>query len=69
MVGNPGPHVGCRCRTRTGVDAVNTGLFEQQWRDNLYKLWLCRVGDYAERAALGDRSACWRPWAALIGSA
>ncbi len=22
-----------------GVDAVSTGLFEQQWRDNLYNLW------------------------------
>ena len=22
-----------------GVDAVSIGLFEEQWRDNLYKLW------------------------------
>ena len=22
-----------------GVDAVSTGLFEERWRDNLYKLW------------------------------
>ena len=22
-----------------GVDAVSIGLFEQQWRDNLYQLW------------------------------
>ena len=22
-----------------GVDAVSIGLFEQQWKDNLYKLW------------------------------
>ena len=22
-----------------GVDAVSIGLFEQQWQDNLYKLW------------------------------
>jgi hypothetical protein len=36
-----------------GVDAVSIGLFEEQLRDNLYKLWLCRVGDYAERAVLG----------------
>jgi RNA-directed DNA polymerase len=21
------------------VDAVSIGLFEQQWQDNLYKLW------------------------------
>jgi len=27
------------------------------------------VADYAEWAVLGDRSACWQPWAALIGSA
>ena len=52
-----------------GVDAVSTGLFEERWRDNLYKLWLCRVADYAERAVRGDRLACWRPWAALMGSA
>ena len=36
-----------------GVDAVSTGLFEERWRDNLYKLWLCRVADYAEWAVLG----------------
>ena len=52
-----------------GVDAVGIGLFAGQLRDNLYRLWLCRVEDYAEWAEPGDRSACWRPWAALIGSA
>jgi hypothetical protein len=52
-----------------GVDAVGIGVFAAQLRDNLFKLWLCRVADYAEWAAPGDRLACWRPWAALIGSA
>ena len=52
-----------------GVDAVGIGLFQEQLRDNLFKLWLCRVEDYAEWAVLGDRPACWRRWAALIGSA
>jgi hypothetical protein len=52
-----------------GVDAIGIGLFQEQLRDNLFKLWLCRVEDYAEWAVLGDRLACWRPWAALIGSA
>ncbi|MGZ6791169.1 MAG: hypothetical protein ACXVGQ_14775, partial [Mycobacteriaceae bacterium] len=52
-----------------GVDGVTIGQFEERVKDNLYKLWLCRVGDYAEWAALGDRSARWRPRAALIGSA
>jgi hypothetical protein len=35
-----------------GVDAVGIGLFAEQLRDNLYKLWLCRVEDYAEWAVL-----------------
>ena len=51
------------------VDAVGIGQFAEHWQDNLYKLWLCRVEDYAEWAARGGRLACWRPWAALIGSA
>ena len=52
-----------------GVDAVGIGVFQEQLRDNLFKLWLCRVEDYAEWAVLGDCPACWRPGAALIGSA
>ncbi len=36
-----------------GVDAVGIGLFAEQLRDNLFKLWLCRVDDYAEQAVLG----------------
>ena len=52
-----------------GVDAVSISLFKDDEINNLYKLWLCRVEDYAEWAAPGDRLACWWPWAALIGSA
>ena len=52
-----------------GVDAVSVSQFQERERDSLYKLWLCRVEDYAEWAAPGDRLACWWPWAALIGSA
>ena len=52
-----------------GVDHVSMGEFEKDLRGNLYKIWLCRVEDYAEWAAPGDRSARWRPRAALIGSA
>jgi hypothetical protein len=52
-----------------GVDEVTLGDFESDLKNNLYKIWLCRVADYAEWAARGDRLACWRPWAALIGSA
>jgi hypothetical protein len=52
-----------------GVDAVSIGEFEKDLKGNLYKIWLCRAADYAEWEATGDRSACWRRWAALIGSA
>ncbi len=52
-----------------GVDGQSIEDFEADLGNNLYKIWLCRVDDYAEWAAPGDRSACWRPWAALIGSA
>ena len=52
-----------------GVDGVTLEEFEKDLKGNLYKIWLCRVEDYAEWAAPGDRSACWWPWAALIGSA
>jgi len=40
-----------------GVDAVGIGLFQEQLRDNLFKLWLCRVADYAEWAVLGASSS------------
>ena len=36
-----------------GVDAVGIGVCAEQLRDNLFKLWLCRVEDYAEWAVLG----------------
>ncbi len=52
-----------------GADGQSIADFEADLGNNLYKIWLCRVEDYAEWAALGDRPACWRPWAALIGSA
>jgi hypothetical protein len=52
-----------------GVDEVTLAAFELDLKGNLYKVWLCRVADYAERAVRGDRLACWRPWAALMGSA
>lgn len=36
-----------------GADGVTIEQFEEGLRDNLYKLWLCRVADYAEWAVLG----------------
>ena len=42
-----------------GADGVTIEMFEKDLKDNLYKVWLCRVADYAEWAVLGDRSACW----------
>jgi retron-type reverse transcriptase len=36
-----------------GVDRVSMEGFEEDLRGNLYKIWLCRVEDYAEWAALG----------------
>ncbi len=36
-----------------GADGVTIGQFEERVKDNLYKLWLCRVEDYAEWAVLG----------------
>ena len=52
-----------------GVDMVGLEEFDSDLKNNLYKIWLCRVEDYAEWAVLGDRLACWRLWAALVGSA
>ena len=34
-----------------GIDRQTISDFEKDLKDNLYKLWLCRVRDYAERAA------------------
>ena len=36
-----------------GVDSVSMEAFEEDLRGNLYKIWLCRVEDYAEWAVLG----------------
>jgi hypothetical protein len=35
-----------------GVDEVTLGDFESDLKNNLYKIWLCRVEDYAEWAVL-----------------
>jgi hypothetical protein len=44
-----------------GVDEVDLGKFEADLKNNLYRVWLCRVEDYAEwsgrsRWKGGDRS-------------
>jgi len=47
-----------------GVDAVSVSQFQERERDSLYKLWLCRVEDYAEWAVLGadpSSSGAWAP--------
>ena len=36
-----------------GVDEVPLAEFEKDLRGNLYKIWLCRVADYAEWMVLG----------------
>jgi len=36
-----------------GVDGQSISEFEEDLKRNLYKLWLCRVEDYAEWAVLG----------------
>ena len=36
-----------------GIDEVTLGDFESDLKNNLYKIWLCRVEDYAEWAVLG----------------
>ena len=36
-----------------GADGVTIEDFKAGLRDNLYKIWLCRVEDYAEWAVLG----------------
>jgi hypothetical protein len=52
-----------------GVDAVSIRVFGADEVNNLYKLWLCRAGDYAE-PAVTRRWLCWsRPWALASSSA
>jgi len=36
-----------------GADGVTIEMFEKDLKNNLYKVWLCRVADYAECAVLG----------------
>jgi hypothetical protein len=36
-----------------GVDEQSIGEFEADLKGNLYKIWLCRVADYAEWMVLG----------------
>ena len=41
-----------------GVDKVTMEDFETDLQGNLYRIWLCRVRDYAEWAARG-LNRCW----------
>ena len=43
-----------------GVDEQTLGEFEADLRNNLYRLWLCRAGGYAE-PAVTVRRRCWSP--------
>ena len=36
-----------------GLGRVTVAEFESDLKNNLYKIWLCRVGDYAEWVVLG----------------
>ncbi len=52
-----------------GVDGQTIEEFETNLKDNLYRVWLCRVADYAEVAAPGA-DLCWSGrWAAAVDSA
>ena len=47
-----------------GVDGQSMSDFEEDLRNNLYRIWLCRVEDYAEWAVLGadpSSSGAWAP--------
>jgi hypothetical protein len=44
-----------------GADGVTVEAFGRDLKNNLYKVWLCRVEGYAEWAVLGDCLACSRP--------
>jgi len=47
-----------------GVDGQSIADFDEDLRNNLYRIWLCRVADYAERAVLGadpSSSGAWAP--------
>ena len=47
-----------------GVDGSSVEGFEKDLKNNLYKIWLCRVEDYAEWAVVGadpSSSGAWAP--------
>jgi hypothetical protein len=48
-----------------GVDKVTMEDFETDLGGNLYRIWLCRVRDYAEWAARG-LNRCWSDGLALL---
>ncbi len=50
-----------------GVDGEDLEAFEARLRDNLYKIWLCRAGGYAE-PAVTTRRRCWSPPSAPASS-
>ena len=52
-----------------GVDAVSIAAFQDDERNNLYKLWLCRADDYAEWAELGPDPGWSGRWVAVNNSA
>ena len=52
-----------------GVDEQTLGEFEADLRNNLYRLWLCRAGGYAEPAVTVRRCRWSRPWALANSSA
>ena len=41
-----------------GVDEESIAEFEKDLKRNLYKIWLCRVEDYAELVMRWRRSPC-----------
>src|ERR1700737_2247886 len=52
-----------------GVDKVTLGEFEADLKNNLYKIWLCGVRDYAEGAVIRRRCSGSGRWAAVRDSA
>jgi hypothetical protein len=50
-----------------GVDEQSLGEFEADLKNNLFKIWLCRTGGYAEPAVTGRRR-CWSPPSAPASS-
>ncbi len=52
-----------------GVDGQSLQEFEQELKNNLYKLWLCRAQDYAEQVAIAACSPLPDPRAGVKYSA